>query len=244
MTILLVENQLPKFNRLLPPEGVWVYPEVWYRDINDISMEDRMEARKYLFNDDSYKALLQYRKYIKRGSKIGRMFALHVFRKMDIVCALTMTEFLDNPEGYGIGDFYFGKVVWPKFKHTKYSRYAASDLFHMVFKSNLAHSMYSYFLVKRETTGVTFWDRVDRSIPCLGIMYPTDGPDVQKYMIIKKEVETGDRKCMILELNGDIYRSMDLKAYFMTAPNRKEEIVDKWLLEMDDAAKKVAVMQV
>lgn len=234
-----ITDVLVQFDRLLPIGGVCVYPEVRYIDSNDVSVETRLELKRFLRNNESYKQLLSYRECLLGGTQTRRKYGIYVYRKEDLIGALTLVEILDNPEGYGENDFYFGKIIWPKYRYTKYSRYAASDLFHMVFKSNLANNLYSYFLVDPKTTGETFWDRVDRSMPCLGILYSTDGPDVQKYMILKKEVPARDKKFMLLEFNGDIYRSMDLKSYFMNSPGRTEEVVDKWLKEMDGAANKV-----
>jgi len=113
-----------------------------------------------------------------------------------------------------------------------------SDVIHMMFMSGLANRLYSYVKAVDGAQG-SFYDRVDRSSPCIGIVYSTDGPNVQKYKRVIRDLHTEHGNYILFENVGDIYRKMNLKEYFMTPPGRKEKIVDRWLIEMDDAARKV-----
>ena len=227
-----------KYNRLLPKEGICVYPNVWYYDVNDIPEETRAFIIYSFKVDPVYKKLREEGKVIHKGSVMGRRYRVYVYRNDDLIGIIVLNEILDNPHGFGEGDFNGYKWICPKYWNTKYSRYAMSDVIHMVFMSGLASRLYSYQKAIEGTQG-SYLDRVDRSSPCLGIIYSTDGPDVQKYKRLVCELHTEHGDYIVTENVGDVYRKMNLKEYFMTSPGRKEEVVDRWLIEMDGAAKKV-----
>lgn len=230
--------QTVKYDRLLPKEGICVYPNVWYYDVNDIPEETRVYI-VYGFEIDSvYKKLREENKVIYKGSIIGRRYCVYVYRNDNLVGIIILKEILDNPHGFREGDFFSAKWICPKYRNTKYSRYAMSDVIHMMFMSGLANSLYSYVKAIEGTQG-SFYDRVDRSSPCLGIIYSTDGPDIQKYKKVVRELHTEHGDYILTENVGNVYRKMNLKKYFMIPPGRKEEVVDKWLKEMDEAARKV-----
>lgn len=227
-----------KYDRLLPKEGICVYPNVWYYDANDLSEETRASIIYSFEVDPAYKKLREEGKAIHKGSVIGRWYRVYVFRNDDLVGIIVLNEILDNPHGFGEGDFNSSKWICPKYRNTKYSRYAMSDVIHMMFMSGLASRLYSYQKAVEGTQG-SYFDRVDRSSPCLGIFYPTDGPDVQKYRRVVCELHTEHGDYILAENIGDVYREMNLKEYFMTPPGRIEEVVDRWLKEMNEAARRV-----
>ena len=110
----------------------------------------------------------------------------------------------------------------------------SADLIHILFKSGLAQKIYMY--VPTDKPSGTFWERVDKTMPCTGIMYKTDGPETQKYISIVNEFLTSKGLYILVELNGDKYRNMDMYSYLMAPPGRTTEVVERWILEMDLAA--------
>jgi hypothetical protein len=227
------------YRRLIPKDGLSIYPDIWYLDVFDIPKEKKERTIKFFHEEDLvYKGLAGHRNLIDRGSKLGREFCIYVMKDGKDVCNIVLKEYLDNPDGYGLGDFFIGKQVWPDFRGTIYSRYASGDLIHMVFMSGLARRLYHYSVALPNSQG-NYWDRIDRSMPCIGHIFKTDGPGVQKYISIKREIPTSWKDYILIEFDGDIYKKMDLEEYFMSIPGRDAETVKKWLVEMQEAAEKV-----
>lgn len=232
-------KRITMYKRLIPEGGFSIYPDIWYLDVFDIPKEKKERTVKYFHEEDPvYKELASHRSLIDRGSKLGREFCIYVMKNERDVCNIVLKEYLDNPDGYGKGDFFIGKQVWPEFRATIYSRYASGDLIHMVFMSGLAKRLYHYSVALPNSQG-NYWDRIDRSMPCVGKVFETDGPEIQKYISIKKEIPTPWRDYLLIEFDGDIYRKMDLEKYFLSVPGRDINLVRRWLNEMNEAANEV-----
>lgn len=209
-----------------------------YIDVNDISEAERKSTKDFFFGDPAYIVLNNIGSMIPHGDKINRRFCTYVYKKDVPVCNIVLREYVDNPDGYSLNDFYFHKWVWPDFQHTKYARYALADLMHIIFMTHTGNNLYCYAPSKSDDE--FFLDSMNMEIlPCSGVRFPTDGLDVQKYIRIKKRFKVLSYPYVLIEMNGDIYRDMDLMEYFMAAPDRNEAIVRKWLEEMGEAARKV-----
>jgi len=225
-------NKLSTFDRVIPQGGLKVYPGVWYYDVNDISEETRKSVKKYFRNSPDYKPYYSSRYLVPKGTIYERRFCVYIYHRKNLLGNFLFIEYLDSPFGYGKEDFYYTKWVVPKYQGTKYSRYASGDLMHMLFVSKVANNLYSLPIAGKD-------NKVDPSQPCVGIIYPTDGPNIQKYILRKRLIPTEWKSYILTEYNGDIYRSMDLKKYLLSNPKRTEEIADRWLKEMNKAAVKV-----
>lgn len=241
--------RVSKFHRLLPPGGV---PLPAYRlvliDVNDVPEWMRLRSKLYLRNSPAYGPMLKEMQHIKRGDIINRRFCIYAYTQgkkgepEKVVGRAILTEFLDNPYGYGIGDFSYTKLVFPKFHKTMQSRYLTSTVLYLAFESGLAKNVYAYLRANPKATGSFFLERIDRNQPCVPVIHPTDGPDVQKYVKIKAEVQIPPDKTMYLlvEYNGDLYRSMDKQEYLLRSLGAQDrENVQQALLDLSLTARQV-----
>lgn len=224
---------MTSFNRFIPPGGIRIFPDIYYYDINDIREKTRTYYKNFFDRDNDYKTLSKRGKKIPHGSDINRKYCSYVYKKENLIGLILFFEYLDNPHGYGLNDFRYTKLIMPEYRKTKYSRYAGSDMIHMILVSGIAKKLYTYSVANKQTG--TYLDRIDLNAPCMGKVYPTDGP-VQEYMRITKDIETPYGPYVILEFNGDIYNKMDLKKYFLTVPGRTEDLAVKWIIQMNEAA--------
>jgi hypothetical protein len=225
---------LTKWDRLIPEQGINIYPNVTYRDANDISEDIRLKSSDDILSDPLQNRLQEQRKVIKSGTKFDRKYSIYVYQMNKLIGIWILREPLDNPHGYGKDDFHFVKYIYPEFRHTRFVRYASADLMHMLFISRKANRLYSY-LPCISTESKFYMDKADPTLPCLGKRFGSDGVDVQKYIIVKEEILASSGNYIILEFNGDIYRSMDLGTY-MRVHGRSDEVIDRWIKEMDGAA--------
>jgi hypothetical protein len=231
-------TSLLKFDRFLPAGGASVYPSIWYYDANDIGEEIRIKNQEFFLNDIEYKPLFDRGKAIFKGSCVGKRVCVYVYRANELLGSIPFYEFLDNPHGYGKGDFLIAtKRIYPEYRRTKYSRYAFSDIMHILFCSGIANRLYMY--TRTIAPHGSFYDRVDRNLPCMGEVYDTDGSELQRYILIKAEFPTPYGNYMLVEFNGEIYKKTDLEAYFMASPGRDMETVKRWLREMNAIAESV-----
>lgn len=238
----LRSKTLSSFVRLLPPDGIKIYPGITYRDVNDVTPEERQRTKSFFGFDPSYTVAIKLGEFLPKGKTVGRRFCVYADLEGTPIGNIVFTEVLDNPHGYGKDDFLYHKWIYPEFRYTKYSRYITGDLTHMLFKGGVCRRLYVYVPVVSDTDRESkFWmDIVNKPLaPCLSKQYPTDSSDVQKYIIPKQIIPAFKQDYLLLELNGEIYNSMDLRAYLLTAPNRTPEVVDRWLVEMDEAAAQV-----
>jgi hypothetical protein len=232
---------LSEFDRMIPKEGLLILPGVLYIDVNDVRPDERLASRKMFYEDEEYQPLYLNRKAIwKGGNLIGRRYCAYVYKDGSYVGNVVYTEKLDNPHGYGKDDFTITKWICKPYRRTKYSRYASGDLNHMLFRSGVVKRLYTYIRLIPEDPGSGLWTRIDFSMPCIGKLYDTDGPKVQKYISIKNSFQTPNGKYAIMELDGEIYRNMDLIEYLVAGgPNRTRESMEEMLICMDNAAEVV-----
>lgn len=224
-------------NRLIGPEGLYIYP-LTYKDVNDASEEERNRHKDFFAQSEAYKRI---RQGLNVGSKTNRNFCVYAYKGPEFVGSTIMKEFLDNPDGYGENDFLYTKWVYPAFEQSKESRHMSGDLFHMLFMSGLAKRMYSYTPGRADAVSKFFFDRVDSSSPCIPNRYATDNIMLQKYISVSKEIDVDGKFYVILNMDGDTYRSMDHLAYLMApgGPARTQEKCEEWLKQMDLAAEVV-----
>ena len=232
-----MSTRLTKFDRFMPHGGITIYPDIRYVDANDVDPTVRKLCRDLFDIDPAYKAMRAKLNILPYSPLYCRQFCTYVYKRGDLIGTLIYKEILNNPYGYREGDFLVAKRVLPDYRHTKYSRYMAADMIHMMFKSGIANNLYTYVMVKEGAPSMgTFWEIGDfENAPCVGTVFRSDGPTVQKYMLIKH----ANANHAILEFNGAIYKSMDLMEYFMAAVGRTEELAKRWLTEMDLAAELV-----
>lgn len=239
-------KKVKKSDRLIPKGGLGIYctkdqPQIWYYDSNDMPDEYRREQFQFFQDDSVYKVNRSRYLKINRGEQ-NRKFRVYVFKKDDPIAIIVLNENLNNPLGYGRNDFDHWKWVYPRYRNTKHSKYAMGDLIHMMFMSEVADLLYTYVPSVKGTTGTNFFERVDRGAPCVGKVFSSDGPQTQKYITVRHNITIDEKDFIIVEYNGNIYRSMDRMAYFMAPPGREEASVIKMMEEMDRAAQKVKEM--
>jgi len=242
-----VENEIKlyRFAKFIPKSGICVYPKVWYYDANYIPDDVRKAHKHFFHTDNEYKEQFDRKPYcywINLDAKqIGTRYCAYIYRKDVCIGSIYFTEHFDNPDGYTKkGDFQLNKWIYPEFRRTIYSRYALGDLIHMLFISGLANRLYAYQEAREDwKVQEELWQRIDNTTPCRGIKFPSDTPEVRPYIRCVKMIHTKVRDFVLTEFNGDIYRSMDLKKYLMAPPGRTKEVVDRWIVEMNEAAEKV-----
>lgn len=229
---------LDEFDRFIPEGGLTIRSKFLFLDANDVSTKEKEDAMGLFLNHPSYKALYADRDLLKRGEVTGRKFSIWCYREQIPVAVYRYTEFLDSPHGYGKGDYHMFRLVWPDFSWKRAVRETHSDLLHMFFY-NGAKTTYTFAAVFKE--GRSYWDRVDPRLPCVAPVEKQDGLDLQKYMLMKGEFKTDYATYLIIEHNGDIYRSMDLIDYYLKATGKDLDFVSQWRKEQDEAARKIGV---
>ncbi len=227
------------YKRWIPQDGIEIYPDIKYLDINDVSIDERKRTREFFHEDKEYKELKRRNIFVRKGGVVNRRIGAYVYKENESIGTIIGWEVMNNPDGYSDGDFSYSKLIYPKFRHTKYSRYASADFMHMAFVSELVNRFYIYVPATNSDSDF-FYDVMDLdNIPCAGERFLSDGLKVQKYISIKKRIDTVVGPVVLIEFDGNIYRNMDLKEYMHMVPGRSTEIVDRWLSEMNDAAKRV-----
>lgn len=221
------------YNRLLPETGVVVYSGICFKDVNDIKFETRQHVKMLKVTDPVQKQLWDHRHSIKRGSKINRRFSVYVYKKEELIGSINFSEILDNPHGFGKDDFHITKRIFPEFQGTKYSRYAAGNLIHILFLSNIANNIYCYLPAKVGTVRKNFLDELDTTTPCIGSIGPQDGLYIGRYVHIEKKFRTKWGDYILLRHDGHIYRSMDLIKYYMGLTGKTKETVSEWMSRME-----------
>lgn len=226
-----INYKLTKHNRLLPYD-IRIFPNIIYRDANDVSENERQYVRDFFANDSEYRRMASLIRFGSEAPIYGKQYCMYVYKDGELLGNLIYKEILNHELGYSKDDFLVSKRIFSKFRRTKYSRYAAGDMLHILFKSGTAKKLYTNITRRPGSDGNTFWELADFTAPCAGLRLPSDGPNVQKYINVKKVYDTS----IVIEFDGEIYNSMDLRSYFLAPGNRTEEMVDRWLNEMDQAA--------
>jgi len=229
---------MQNWDRLLPETGIIIFPNIIYKDVNDISIEERESTRKFFKSNTAYLSHT-ISVNINKGNQIDRSYCVYVYKDDDCLGCVLSQEILDNPDGYGKYDFENLKLIYPQYRGTKYIRYLMSDFLHIMFKSEIAKRLYAYVPIKLVSSSF-FYDVIDiDKMPCIGKRYSSDALKVQTYINIKHPFKCGDYDFGILELDGDIYNQMNLVEYMSKIPNRDPKIIKRWIKEMDHAAKLV-----
>jgi hypothetical protein len=228
-------STLLKVNRLIGPEGLYIYP-LTYKDANDVSEEERIKHKAFFAQSDAYKkARHGLGEYYSIGTNTKRNFCVYAYKGDKFVGSTILKEFLDNPDGYGERDFFYTKWIYPDFEQRKESRHMSGDLFYMLFMSNIADRMYSYAVGGPDTISRFFFDKVDVSAPCMPNRYASDNIMLQKYISVKKEFESNGQKYIILNFDGNEFRKLDHLGYFMApgGPLRTREKCEEMIRQMD-----------
>lgn len=236
----LRQKDLYKFQRFIPKEGlVRVHPGITYKDANDVSEDIRWDNRHYIVENPIWNKLVQLSKLIDKGSQVGRRYCVYCYRGEGLIGRIILTEILDNPDGYGKNDFLYNKMIYPEFEHSHWSRSVSGDIFHVTFESGLANNLYAYIpKAEHPKDSNFFYDLIDKTLPCFPKTLPGDGPDTQKYIIVKKIYPSH----VLVEYNGEIYRSMNQYDYMKKVnPKRTDDRVNRALRAMDSFADKVKV---
>jgi len=236
----LRSKKLTQFSRLIPEEGIKIYPSIQYIDSNDVSEEERRTTKEFFSNDSQYLVTMNFASCVPKGKKVGRQYCVYAHRldNGDAIGNVKFNEVLDNPHGFGENDFHYVKWIFPQYRYTKYSRYIIGDLIYLLFMAGVANRLYVYVPLKKDIDNSKFWmGNVDKLLaPCLSRQYDSDSNEVQKYIKVNQIVPGFKVDYMLLEFNGDIYRNMDHRAYLSAVPGRSKETVDRWLEEMNEAA--------
>lgn len=227
-------------DRLLPEGGIeciWKYRNTYimkYVDVQDVTPNVISGVQS------SYKETMECSgSAVNKGSKSGRTFRIYIFQNDIPIGLFNFWEWLDSPLGYGKDDFLWQKYITPEYRYTFFARIATSDVFHLVFDSDVMNRLYTCMKVKEEGEG--FWDIVDKSNPFISKLYPNDGPNVQKYMwwskfiIVPKVGRFG-----VMEVNGEAFKKMDLLEYHNQAsPNVVKENWNEWYETILESSRKV-----
>jgi hypothetical protein len=230
--------------RLIPKGGMTIYPNIRYIDGFDLDQQVKDEARQFFSGDREYQKLMEYKDYLNLDLlPIGKEYNVYVFKGEEKLGILRYIEYLNHPEGYGEGDFRIVKLIYPKYRRTKYSRYATGDLNHMLFYSGVANRCYAYQRSKTDDPSTisiySFFITTSTAEPppCSSPkLLANDGPAVQTHISVKKIIPADPGYYVVLyDIDGYKYRELDLKKY-LTAPERKQEVVDRWIKEMNSAA--------
>lgn len=234
-------EHLSLFSRLIPEEGVKVYPGIWYVDVNDIPRGLRISTKEFFFTDKMYGPSVSpdVQVVIQKGNKRGTRYCVYAFLLGKPVGNIIFQEYLDNPHGYGKNDFLYHKWIYPDYRHLKESRYIISDLMHIMFVSGAAARLYCYLNMTDEDAPV--WKRaLEYNMPCRGVVYGTDSSLNKTCVAWKNVFKKRDRPDVaLMEMSRDSYLKMDLKAHLLKPPHRTEKVVDRWLKEITDASHKV-----
>jgi hypothetical protein len=221
-----VGGSLKTFDRMLPRGGIETerrFTHTSYKllhiDVNDVGPSVQEEIKQTFRKDfDQYGVSIEH---IPTGVEIGRQFRVYDIKDSNIVAVRSFHEMLDNPHGYGIGDFLAMTFVLPEFHQSYLLRAAEADLFHIAFKAGLMRRIYAYIKMQdsvQPETEPNPWKRIDEGVVrCLGKTFKSNTPEVQKYISISKTLDTEKGRFSIFEVNGDIYNGMDLKDYYTTA---------------------------
>lgn len=230
---------LDLYNRWLPEGGIEISPDIKYLDVNDTSINERKRTKEFFEEDKEYQKSRRRSFFIKKTGYVRRKIGTYVYKKEEPIGIIISWEIIDGLDGYGDKDFTCSKLIYPKFRHTKYSRYASSDFMHIAFVSGLVNKFYMYVPATNSDSNF-YYDIADAdNMPCMGIRFSSDGPTVQKYIFVKKQIDTMAGPMALVEFDGEIYKSMNLEEYMQAVPGRSPEVVTTWLHEMNAAAEKV-----
>lgn len=232
----LYSSKLTEFLRILK-YPVEIYPDIKYIDANDVDVNLRRRVKRDLAHDPDYVVARNFGSFLPRGEKLDRKHCVYVFKGDDIIGNIKFVEILDNPHGYGKDDFHYSKFVYPKYRFSKYSRYMIGDLIHMLFMSNYAKRLYVYVPLRNEYDINNYWmHNLDLEIlPCMSEVYETDSSETIPYIKAKDIIRAFKKMYQLIEFDGDIYRKMDHKKYLSNVPGRSEEVINRWLIEMNNA---------
>lgn len=206
--------------RLFPEGGIEIehgkFGVFKYMDVDDVPKV--FEAIRAFYASENLPSL----SHLFKGSQIGRIFRVIAFCDDKEVGVYTYREFLDNPHGYGEGDFYTDRYVVPEFRQTPMARIVTADLTYMLFVSGLMKRTYIYLKVK---SGDDFYEKIDTTHhPCLNMRYAKDSLNRQKYFRNVKVLEDGYE---LRESNGEIFQQLDFHQYY------SGEIIDGDVVKKD-----------
>jgi hypothetical protein len=187
-------------------------------DVNDVKPAVQKMIRDHFKRDfDAYGASIEH---IPTGADIGRQFRVYNLKDSNIIAVRSFYEMLNNPHGYGVGDFLAMTYVLPEFHNSYLLRAAAADIFYIAFKTGLMKRIYAYIKMQ-DSLDVSQepnpWSRIDDKMAhCLGKSYKTnnDNPYVAKYINVSKTIETDKGRYSIFEVNAEPYNQMDLRDYY------------------------------
>lgn len=219
--------------------GIEVYPEVRYFDVNDLADEIRARTRKFFSEDKSYSEYVKNHKhmYWVSGDK-GKRYCVYVWRKGVNIGNIVFEEYFDQPDGYGEKDFMMTKFIYPEFRGTKYSRYTVCDITHVLFFANAARKIYAYASGTRAEGSL--FEKIDTKAPCKGPHLSIDRN--QPYLLYKKLIETEWKPFVLMEWDGEIYKSLNIYEHMLTPPGgmlKSEKAVREWVERLNVASEKV-----
>lgn len=243
MSIYMNSNDI-KSERIFPPGGLVIYPNIRYVDGQDIDQKTREEDIEYFYNDEEYKKLAELKNYTDlQDSVVEKRIDAYIYKGDKRLGIIRYVNYDKHPEGYGPKDYRIIKLIYPEFRRTKYSRYASSDLVHMLFHSGVAENCYVYQKIAKEKASdfMAFFSGNEKDAPpCSVPKFGSDGPLVQIYIKIKKIYPTPyDYSVVLYHLDGSLYRSLNLKKYLSAPAYRTDEVVNRWIKEMNEAAEVV-----
>lgn len=239
-------SKIFKCDRFIPEEGLKIGSKLFldYKDINDVDPKFREEIITFFENDEAYQRTNRIIKEsgVNRGSKIGRRYGTYTWIEEKFLGGWFCIEYLDNPDGYGEGDFYSYKIVMPEYRWSTPSRFLATNLLDALFLGELMNRVYSYIPVFKAGEWWDIWGRCDERVPCFGKFTSHDGPDTQKYMSVKKVFKTDEADVLLVNYDAKTYREMDLVEYFMKQPGRSLEYVNAFITSIKEASEKMKVI--
>lgn len=135
-------------------------------------------------------------RHISIGSIMGRRFRIYVMKDGQPVVVYTLREILDGEFGYGAGDFYLQKFVFPGYVGSNETRFAAIDLLKIFDDSGTVGRVYGFNKDKAAgdltppaspKEGPPLLDGVDQSDnPCFSVRQG-DGVSISKMKVLDTE---------------------------------------------------------
>jgi len=231
--------------RLVPVGGIVVHQDVLYKDANDVHLEERNQVKKLFYEDREYMSLIGVGlpRYTTMG--LNKQFAVYIYNHGDDLVGLIVGyELLKNPDGYGKDDYFYAKLVHPKYRRSKYSRHMESAFFYMIFFSGVAKRLYTYAPYTGDDTNLLTMMDLKR-MPCssAGLGCTGWGTKFCDFMSIPKKVQVYGKPHVILQLDGDMYRGLEEKDFIEAAPDKDPQVIRDWLKDVNKGSTAIREIQ-
>jgi hypothetical protein len=213
MSGCFIRRILMEFKRLLPQEGMIITVHkskdstekilLNLVDFLDLDPIEKIKIQETIRSDPTYALTNSFHTPIPKG-ELRTIYSCWITNNLDrqAIGFLSLKEYLNNPDGYGEGDFLQEKWIAQPFQRTIYSKFISLISLHLMFLSGLAKRIYAYMPAFKED----LWQSIsDEKSVCVGIPYLKD---VSKPFIKVVKKVIGENTYFLMEFDGEMYRSM------------------------------------